>query len=143
MRKYSDIINKYVPNSHIAETFKEYLIVLNLESKYTHEYGNVKQVYRNITDIGNNPPELYDKLEDGTYTKTEIKNRKILEYMGDYFDSTRLKNDGVEEIIGTYKKLNEKRDIVRNLVKLQRIELSQDLCNKENSKYYKLKTNSI
>lgn len=144
VRKYDgSVLNNNIPNYHIAETFKKYLIALDYENRFTYEYGNVKIIHNNITSIGDNNPELYDKLEDGTYTITKIKNMKILEYMDDYFNNIRLNDDGINEISKTYNKLCEKKDIVRNTVKLQYIELPTEFHHRPNSKYFKLKTNSI
>lgn len=144
VRKYDGIINQYVPNRHVADKFKDCLLSIDLESIYEGEYGNIKNVHNNITSIGNNnDPNDYERKEDGSYSKTYYTNRKMIDYMDDYFNLSRLKKDGVNEIIRTYNKLREKEDIARNTMMLQQIELPHEFSYKPNSKYYKLKTTDL
>lgn len=130
-------INEFVPNSHIAEVFKEVLIYSELESMNEYVFHNVK--YSPYDSIGTNNPDNYDRMEDGRYVKKETFSVGINDLlMPDYFDLERLKNDGTNEIHRTYQKLREKKDIVRNNIMLGRIVL-RDYTHPQLSKYYKLK----
>jgi hypothetical protein len=43
--KVDERINEYVPNTHIAETFKDVLIYSELEAKNENVFHNVKQTF--------------------------------------------------------------------------------------------------
>ena len=143
VRKYDGIINEYVPNSHVADVFKDILMSIELESRFTEEYTNISNIMDDITSIGNNDPSLYTKMSNGRFTKTTITDRRMISYMDGYFNLSRLKNGGVIEIHKTYQKLREVKDIVRNTMKLQKIELLPLFTMTHNSKYYKLKTTDL
>lgn len=130
-------IVEFIPNTHIAESFKDVLIYSELEFKTGDIVHNVK--YEPYDSIGTNDPDDYDKLEDGRYLKKERYSVGIIHMlMPEYFDLKRLKNCGVDEIVRTYQKLREKKDIVRNKIILGRIVL-KDYMHPHLSKSYKLK----
>ena len=143
VRKCDKKLNQHVPNKHIADIFKEYLVRIDLESKFTNEYKYVEENHHNITSIGNNDPKDYVKQEDGSYSKTTIRDMRLIGYMKDYFDSSRLRKYGIDEINKTYQKLREKNDDVRNLKALQTIIMSYDYTHPDLSKYMKLKTTDL
>ena len=135
--KIDEKINEYVPNTHIAETFKDVLIYSELESKNEDTFHNVK--HDPYDSIGTNNPDDYDRLEDGRYVKKETYSVGINYLLiPEYFDLKRLKVDGIDEINRTYQKLREKRDLVRNNIILGRIVL-RDYTHPQSSKYYNLK----
>ena len=135
--KINEKINGHVPNTHIAETFKDVLIYSELESKNDELFHNVK--HHPYDSIGTNNPDDYDRLEDGRYVKKETYSVGINHLLiPEYFDLKRLKSDGVSEIHRTYQKLRKKRDIVRNNIILGRIVL-RDYTHSQSSKYYNLK----
>lgn len=135
--KIDEKINEYVPNTHIAETFKEVLIYSELESKNEDLFQNVKD--HPYDSIGTNNPDDYDRLEDGRYVKKETYSVGINHILiPEYFDLKRLKTDGVDEIHRTYQKLREKKDVVRNNIILGGIVLS-DYTHRPLSNSYKLK----
>jgi len=135
--KIDEQINKFVPNSHIAETYKLVLIYAEQESKNQDLFSNVK--HHPYDSIGTNNPDNYDRLEDGRFLNKETYSVGINHLLiPDYFDLKRLKNDTVNELHSTYKKLREKKDIVRNNILLGRIELS-DYTHPQFSKSYKIK----
>lgn len=135
--KIDEKINEYVPNTHIAEIFKEVLIYSELESKNEELFHNVK--HDPYDSIGTNNPDDYDRLEDGRYVKKETYSVGINHLLiPEYFDLKRLKTDGVSEIHRVYQKLREKQDDVRNNIKLGRIVL-QNYTYPQLSKSYKMK----
>lgn len=135
--KIDEKINEYVPNTHIAETFKDVLIYSELESKNGELFHNVK--HDPYDSIGTNNPDDYDRLEDGRYVKKETYSVGINHLLiPEYFDLKRLKSDGVSEIHRVYQKLREKKDDVRNTIKLGGIVLS-DYTHRPLSKSYNLK----
>lgn len=135
--KINEKINDHVPNTHIAETFKNVLIYSELESKNDELFHNVK--HHPYDSIGTNNPDDYDRLEDGRYVKKETYSVGINHLLiPEYFDLKRLKSDGVSEIHRTYQKLREKRDIVRNNILLGGIVLS-DYTHRPLAKSYNLK----
>ena len=135
--KIDEKINEYVPNTHIAETFKNVLIYSELESKNEELFHNVK--HDPCDSIGTNNPDDYDKLEDGRYVKKETYSVGINHLLiPEYFDLKRLKTDGVSEIRRVYQKLREKKDDIRNNIKLGRIVL-RDYTQPQLSKSYKMK----
>lgn len=109
-------INEYVPNTHIAEMFKEVLQACEKESMYPEIYHNVKR--NNAADyVVPERQHLYDYI-DGRYFPKETDRISFIDYIDDYFNLERLKNDGVSEINKTYQKLRERNDIIRNNLKL-------------------------
>lgn len=135
--KTDEKINKFVPNSHIAEIFKDVLIYSELESKNEDTFHNVK--HDAYDSIGTNNPDDYDRLEDGRYVKKETYSVGINHILiPEYFDLKRLKTDGVNEIHRTYQKLREKQDLVRNNIILGGIVL-RDYTHPQLSKSFKLK----
>jgi hypothetical protein len=135
--KSTEKINKYVPNTHIAEIFKEVLIYAELESKNEDIFHNVK--HHPYDSIGDNNPDDYDRLEDGRYVKKETYSVGINHLLiPDYFDLKRLKDDGINEIHRTYQKLREKKDDVRNKIMLGRIVL-RDYTHPQLANSYKIK----
>jgi hypothetical protein len=132
-----EILNKFIPNKHIAETFKDVLIYSELESKNENLFHNVK--HNPYDSIGTNNPDDYDRLEDGRYVKKETYSVGINHLLiPEYFDLKRLKIDGVDEINRTYQKLREKTDVIRNNIILGRIVL-RDYTHPQLSKSYNLK----
>jgi hypothetical protein len=135
--KADEKINQFIPNTHIAETFKDVLIHSELESENEDLFHNVK--YDPYDSIGTNNPDDYDRLEDGRYVKKETYSVGINHILiPEYFNLKRLKTDGVDEIHKTYQKLREKQDIVRNNIMLGRIVL-RDYTHPQLSKSYNLK----
>jgi len=88
--KTEEQINEYVPNTHIAEVFKEVLQACEKENMYPEIYHNA---------IGNIRISFLDILDD--YLNLDILNK-----------------DGLNEIHRTYQKLREKYDTIRNNLKL-------------------------
>jgi hypothetical protein len=122
--KVDERINEYVPNTHIAETFKDVLIYSELEAKNENVFHKVK--HAPYDSIGTNNPNDYDRLEDGRYVKKETYSVGINHLLlPEYFDLKRLKKDGILEIHRTYQKLREKKDDVRNNIMLGRIVLEE------------------
>jgi hypothetical protein len=109
-------INEYVPNTHIAEIFKDVLIYLELENMYPNEFHNEH------TYIG----EIWTK-ENGTEKTSHIEksNFHILKWLetDNYFNKILLKNNKEYEIERVYQKLREKTDIIRNMMKIIDISL--------------------
>lgn len=136
--KTDEKINEFVPNTHIAETFKHVLIYSELESKNVYIFHNVK--YAPYDSIGpNNDPNDYDRLEDGRYVKKETYSVGINHLLiPDYFDLKRLKTDGIDEIHKTYQKLRETKDDVRNKTMLGGIVIPE-YTHGPNTKSYKIK----
>jgi hypothetical protein len=135
--KSNEKINEYVPNTHIAERFKEVLIYSELESKNEDLFHNVK--HHPYDSIGTNNPDDYDVLDDGRYVKKETYSVGINHLLiPDYFDLKRLKNDGIDEIHRTYQKLREKKDDVRNNIMLGGIVLT-DYTHRPLANSYKIK----
>jgi hypothetical protein len=135
--KTDEKINEHVPNTHIAETFKDVLIYSELESKNEDIFHNVKD--HPYDSIGTNNPDDYDILDDGRYVKKETYSVGINHLLiPDYFDLKRLKNDGINEIHRTYQKLRDKRDDVRNNIMLGGIVLS-DYTHRPLANSYKIK----
>ena len=137
--KLDSQIEEFVPNTHIANIFKDVLVYAELENEYPEIYHNVK--YDPIDVLGKNVnPDDYDKLEDGRYQKKETYSVGIIDKLiPKYFDLKRLKENPKEEIQNTYQKLSEKKDEVRNLIKLGRIVTPQETNHPPYAKSYKLK----
>jgi hypothetical protein len=130
-------INEFIPNTHIAEVFKDVLIYSELESKNEDIFNNVK--HNPYDSIGNNNPDDYDRIDDGRYVKKETYSVAINDTLiPEYFDLNRLKNDGIFEIERTYQKLRDKKDKVRTNIMLGRIVL-RDYTHPQLSKSYKIK----
>jgi hypothetical protein len=118
--KSKQIIDQYVPNTHIADIFKNVLIYSELESNNPYVFNNVK--HDPYDSIGNNNPDDYDISPDGKYIKKETYSVGINNILiPQYFDLNRLKNNPTQEIFNTYQKLREKKDIVRNNIILGKI----------------------
>ena len=131
-------INEYVPNTHIAEVFKDVLIYSELEDRNPDIFHNVK--HDPYDSIGNNNPDDYDRLEDGRYVKKETYSVGINDILiPGYFDLGSLKINGINEVHKTYQKLREKEDDVRNNIKLGRIVLPYEYTNKRMSKSDKIR----
>src|SRR5690606_23703571 len=132
-------INEYVPNTHIAEVFKDVLIYSELENMNPDIFHNVK--HDPYDSIGKNDnPDDYDKLVDGRYVKKETYSVGINDILiPEYFDLGRLKINGINEIHKTYKKLKEKDDNVMNNIKLGRIVLPYEYTNKRLTKSDKIR----
>ena len=131
-------INEYVPNTHIAEVFKDVLIYSELENMNPDIFHNVK--HDPYDSIGTNNPDDYDRLDDGRYVKKETYSVGINDILiPKYFDLGRLKINGINEIHKTYEKLREKKDEVRNNILLGRIVLPYEYTNKRLSKSDKIR----
>jgi hypothetical protein len=140
--KSDEKINEFVPNTHIAEKFKNVLIYSELESNNEHLFHNVK--HNPYDSIGTNNPDDYDRLEDGSYVKKETYSVGINHLLiPEYFDLKRLKTDGIDEIHRTYQKLRDKEDVVRNNIMLGRIVLPGEYTHQPLSKSYKLKIKKV
>jgi hypothetical protein len=89
----SDIqINQYVPNSHIAQSFRDVLIACEMEDMY-------KDVYHNLPH-------------------DDVPTISFLNVIDQYFNEELLKQNGNDEIHRVYQKLREKYDYIRNNLKL-------------------------
>lgn len=132
-------INQYVPNTHIADVFKDVLIYSELENEYPEVYHNVK--YDPYDKLGPNvDPNDYDKLDDGRFQKKETYSVGINDILiPEYFDLRRLKENPMEEIHNTYQKLREKKDTLRNTIKLGRIVTPVEYHHQSYAKSYKIK----
>ncbi len=133
-------INEYVPNTHIAEVFKDVLIYSELEDKYPNIYHHIK--YDPYDSLGSNSnPNDYNILPDGGFQKKETYSVGINHLLiPEYFDLKRLKLNPIEELHNTYQKLREKKDEVRNKIKLGRIVTPIDYHHQPYAKSYKIKT---
>lgn len=104
-------INEHVPNTHIAETFKDVLKYLELEHMYPKEF------HEEYSYTGSKWT-----LEKGTEVviTTHKYEHHILKYLitGVYFNKKLLKENGISEIHRVYQKLREKDDEIRNTMKL-------------------------
>ena len=131
-------IDQYIPNTHIAEVFKNILSYSELEHIHQDIYYNVK--HNPYDSIGLNNPDDYDKLEDGRYVQKETYSVGIIDVLiPDYFDLKRLKSDGVKEVYRVYQKLREKKDKVRNTCILGRIVLPYEYTDMNLTKSDKIK----
>jgi len=97
-------INEYVPNTHIAETFREVLAACECESKYPTQFHEI-------------PNSIRSSNVEGTFKIS------FIDLIPEYFNLNRLNKDGVEEIHRVYQKLREKKDEIRNLLMLYKIYL--------------------
>jgi hypothetical protein len=132
-------IDEYVPNTHIADTFKDVLIYSELENEYPEVYHNVK--HDPYDKLGpNTTPNDYDVLDDGRFQKKETYSVGINDILiPEYFDLKRLKENPTEEIYNTYQKLREKTDTIRNTIKLGRIVTPVEYHHQSYAKSYKIK----
>ena len=119
----SDIkIDGFVPNTHIAEVFRDVLVYSELEELYPFEFNNVKD--NPYDSIGTNNPDDYDRLKDGRYVKKQTYSIGVNDILvPTYFCLDRLKQDKEKEIYRTYQMLRKKYDKVRNSNKLAAIVL--------------------
>ena len=109
-------INEYVPNSHIAESFRDVLKYLELENMYPNEF----HVEHQITG------EQFTKEKGTEFTTTTVKSDyHILKYLesDEYFNMELLKQNGETEIHRVYQKLRNKHDKVRNNIKIASFKL--------------------
>lgn len=113
--KSKALINEYVPNIHIAETFKEVLQACEKESMYPEIYHNVKRYSADYVKPENS--YLYSFI-NGKYYPKESDRISFLDIIDNYFDLSLLKNNGIDEIERVYQKLRERDDIIRNSLKL-------------------------
>jgi hypothetical protein len=131
-------ISEFVPNTHVAEVFKDILIYSELEDNNQKVFNNVKD--NPYDSIGNNNPDDYEKQEDGRYIKKKTYSVGINNLLiSEYFDLNRLKIDAVKEIYRTYQKLRDKRDEVRNKILMGRIVLPYNYTNRNLTKSHKIK----
>ena len=132
--KIEEPINDYVPNSHIADVFKDVLRYLELENMYPNEFHN------DHIEKG----ESWTKAKGTEYhERVKKSNYHILSRIGEYFDKDLLKENGKDEIHKVYQKLRIKDDYLRNLQKLVAIELRDTIMNDlvdRNLKADKIKT---
>lgn len=132
-------INQYVPNTHIADVFKDVLIYSELENETPEVFHNVKE--DPYDKLGPNvDPNDYDVMDDGRFVKKKTYSVGINDILiPEYFDLKRLKENPVEEIHRTYHKLREKKDEVRNIIILGRIVLPREYTHQPYSKSHKIK----
>jgi hypothetical protein len=131
-------INEFVPNTHIAEKFKNVLIYSELENNNQNVFDNVK--HDPYDSIGLNNPDDYDRLKDGRYLKKETYSVGINNMlMSEYFDLKRLKLEGINEINIVYQKLRRNVDKVRNNIILGRIVLPGEYTDRNSTKSNKIK----
>ncbi len=90
--KSDDVINKYVPNTHIAETFKNTLILLELEHLY---------------------PEDFKKMADSQ--KEYFVNVSILDIVLNEYNKKDLTTSEIERV---YKLRCERDDFIRQQIKV-------------------------
>lgn len=136
--KSKEQIIEFVPNYHIADSFKDVLIHSELENDNPDMFHKVKD--DPYDSIGSNNPDDYDRLEDGSYVKKETYSVGINDTLiPEYFDMKRLKQDGVDEVYRAYQKLREKKDEVRNKIILARIVLPREYVDPSVAKSYKIK----
>lgn len=143
IRKYIKVaielpqVNEYVPNSHIAEVFKDILVYVELESRFPSAYHNVK--HDPLTSLGpSSDPGLYDKTPEG-YVLRETYSVGAIHLIDKYFDLKRLKDNPASEIHEVYQRLRDKKDELRNTVKLGRIVTPVNFHYQPLAKSYKLK----
>lgn len=108
-------IDKYVPNIHIAEIFKEVLQACEKENMYPDIYHNVKRSAADYVILERR--HLFNYIE-GQYFPKETDRISFLDNIDDYFNLSRLKQNGIDEINKTYQKLRERDDEIRNNLKL-------------------------
>ena len=132
-------INEFVPNTHIADTFKDVLIYSELENEYPEVYHNVKESPYDKLGPNVNPND-YDVLDDGRFQKKETYSVGINDILiPEYFDLKRLKENPTEEIHRVYQKLRDKKDTLRNTIKLGRIVIPIEYHHQPKAKSYRIK----
>jgi hypothetical protein len=128
-------INDYVPNTHIAEYFREVLIYLELENMYPNEFHIEHQT----------TGEQWTKEKGTEYITNTVKSDyHILKWLetGEYFNKELLKQNGEDEIHRVYQKLRDKYDEVRNTMKIVNIHLDSYIMKhlvKKDLKSHKIK----
>ena len=127
-------INEYVPNTHIADTFRDVLVFLELENMYPNEFHN-EHTYKG---------EIWTREKGKQETiHTEKSNFHFLNILEDgYFNKTLLLNNKEEEIHRVYQKLRERHDPIRNNMKSVDISLRDIVMphkSKRDLKSYKIK----
>jgi hypothetical protein len=128
-------INEYVPNTHIAEHFKDVLIYLELENIYPNEFHIEHQT----------TGEQWTKEKGTEYITNTVKSDyHILKWLetGEYFNKELLKQNGEDEIHRVYQKLRDKYDEVRNTMKIVNIHLDSYIMKhlvKKDLKSHKIK----
>ena len=128
-------INEYVPNTHIAEHFKDVLIYLELENIYPNEFHIEHQT----------TGEQWTKEKGTEYITNTVKSDyHILKWLetGEYFNKELLKQNGEDEIHRVYQKLRNKYDEVRNTMKIVNIHLDSYIMKhlvKKDLKSHKIK----
>jgi len=128
-------INEYVPNTHIAEHFKDVLIYLELENMYPNEFHIEHQT----------TGEQWTKEKGTEYITNTVKSDyHILKWLetGEYFNKELLKQNGEDEIHRVYQKLRDKYDEVRNTMKIVNIRLDSYIMKhlvKKDLKSHKIK----
>ena len=137
-------INKYVPNTHIAEVFRDVLIHCELECMYPSVYHNHKSS-DGYNSVKPGTESQYD-FKNGLYYKKETERYSFMDIVFDYFDPKRLKQNGEEEIESVYQRLREKKDPLRNLMKLVNIIIPRKYCvehlSKRNLEAHKIRIKS-
>ena len=109
-------INQFVPNSHIAESFRDVLIYLELENMYPDEFHKEHKV----------TSEQWTKEKGTEYTTYTAKSDyHILQWLetDDYFNREKLSENPEDEIHRVYQKLRDKNDFVRNTMKIVNLHL--------------------
>jgi hypothetical protein len=128
-------INDYVPNTHIAEYFRDVLIYLELENMYPNEFHIEHQT----------TGEQWTKEKGTEYITNTVKSDyHILKWLetGEYFNKELLKQNGEDEIRRVYQKLRDKYDEVRNTMKIVNIHLDSYIMKhlvKKDLKSHKIK----
>ena len=128
-------INEYVPNTYIAEHFKDVLIYLELENIYPNEFHIEHQT----------TGEQWTKEKGTEYITNTVKSDyHILKWLetGEYFNKELLKQNGEDEIHRVYQKLRNKYDEVRNTMKIVNIHLDSYIMKhlvKKDLKSHKIK----
>lgn len=106
-------INEYVPNTHIAEVFRDILIYVELENMYKRKFHNFHMVHS-------------ETLENGVSREWDTKTPSyfhLLNILHLYFDKEKLETEGSENIHYVYQLLRQRDDYLRNMIKLINIDL--------------------
>ena len=116
--KSEEQINEYVPNTHIAEVFKDVLIQCELESMYPEKYHKIpNSIFGGADFVLDKNKDQYEE-KDGKFYKKGTFSVSFIDKISDYFNNKRLKEGGTEEVHKTYQKLREKDDYIRNNLKI-------------------------
>ena len=98
-------INEYVPNTHIAEVFREVLRACELEAIYPNEFHNINNDY-GADKVADERLHLYYKKDNLFFKKEpQIIKLKFIDIIDDYFNAKRLKENGIDEIHKTYQRV--------------------------------------